>query len=86
MGTHSNPNLNFGHWHYAHYYYSQVLYREGGEKWKAYRDEIFTKLINDANENPDGYWDDHFMGAAYTTAMNLTILQLDRGVLPLYQR
>src|SRR6478736_6080036 len=23
----------FGHWHYAHYYYSQVMYREGGEKW-----------------------------------------------------
>ena len=52
LGTHSNPNLNFGHWHYAHYYYSQVLYREGGEKWKAYRNEIYTKLINDANETP----------------------------------
>ena len=23
-------NGGFGHWHYAHYYYSQVLYREGG--------------------------------------------------------
>ena len=86
LGTHSNPNLNFGHWHYAHYYYSQVLYREGGEKWQNYRNEIYSRLINEANENPDGYWDDHFMGAAYTTAINLTILQLDRGVLPIYQR
>jgi len=84
LGTQSNPSLAFGHWHYAHYYYSQVLYREGGEKWKAYRNEIYNKLIGEAN--PDGYWEQGFMGAAYTTAMNLTILQLDRGTLPIYQR
>ena len=24
---------NDGHWHYAHYYYSQVVYREGDKKW-----------------------------------------------------
>jgi len=23
-------NNGFGHWHYAHYYYAQVMYREGG--------------------------------------------------------
>jgi len=84
LGATGNPNLSFGHWHYAHYYYAQVLYREGGEKWKAYRDEIYTKLVNEANA--EGYWDQGFMGAAYTTAMNLTILQLDRGTLPIYQR
>ncbi len=27
-------NQGFGHWHYAHYYYSQVLYREGGKAWE----------------------------------------------------
>jgi hypothetical protein len=84
LGTQGNPNLSFGHWHYAHYYYSQVLYREGGEKWKAYRNDIYNKLIGEAN--PDGFWEQGFMGAAYTTAMNLTILQLDRGTLPIYQR
>jgi hypothetical protein len=84
LGAQGNPNLSFGHWHYAHYYYSQVLYREGGAKWKAYRDEIYTKLVNEANS--EGYWDQGFIGAAYTTAMNLTILQLDRGTLPIYQR
>ena len=83
LGT-GNPNLSFGHWHYAHYYYSQVLYREGGEKWKAYRNEIYSKLVNEANA--EGYWDQGFIGAAYTTAINLTILQLDRGTLPIYQR
>ena len=84
LGPNGNPNLSFGHWHYAHYYYSQVLYREGGEKWKAYRNDIYTKLVNEAKS--EGYWDDSFMGAAYTTAMNLTILQMDRGTLPIYQR
>ena len=84
LGAQGNPNLSFGHWHYAHYYYSQVLYREGGEKWKAYRNEIYSKLVNEANS--EGYWDQGFIGAAYTTAINLTILQLDRGTLPIYQR
>ena len=26
-------NEGFGHWHYAHYYYAQVRYREGGKDW-----------------------------------------------------
>ena len=84
LGSSANPNQIFGHWHYANYYYSQVLYREGGDKWKAYRKEIYPRLIAEANA--DGYWDQGFLGAAYTTAMNLTILQLDRGTLPIYQR
>ena len=76
--------VNSGHWHYAHYYYSQVLYREGAKKWEQYRDKVYPRLISEANQ--DGYWDQGFMGPAYTTAMNLTILQLERGTLPIYQR
>ncbi|MGA2617788.1 MAG: prenyltransferase/squalene oxidase repeat-containing protein [Thermoguttaceae bacterium] len=73
-----------GHWHYAHYYYSQVLYREGGKQWETYRKAIYRQIVADAG--PDGAWDQGFMGPCYTTAMNLTILQLDRGTLPIYQR
>jgi hypothetical protein len=80
----SNTNLLAGHWHYAHYYYSQVLYREGGKKWEQYRNKIFPQIIGEMNA--DGYWDQGYMGPAYTTAINLTILQLDRGTLPIYQR
>ena len=36
---------NYGHWHYAHFYYAQVEYREGGEIWDAYRDTTYSKLI-----------------------------------------
>jgi len=81
----------FGHWHYAHYYYSQVRYREAGQRWQTYRDQITTKLIGEAKEvNAGGkkmvYWDQGYIGPIYTTAINLSILQLDNGTLPIYQR
>src|SRR5689334_7030571 len=44
-------NQGFGHWHYAHYYYSQVRYREGGKDWEGYRDKVFAKLVSEASEN-----------------------------------
>ncbi len=75
---------NFGFWHYAHYYYAQVLYREGGDDWKDYRSRLYTRLISEVNS--DGYWAQDHIGPVYTTALNLTILQLDKGVLPIYQR
>jgi hypothetical protein len=77
-------NQGFGHWHYAHYYYSQVLYREGGKAWEEYRDKIFQRIISEAA--PDGSWNQGYIGQTYTTAINLTILQLPKGALPIYQR
>ena len=67
----------FGHWHYAHYYYSQVLYREGGDTWEEYRDKITTKILNE--QSPDGSWNQGYIGPIYTTSINLTILQLEKG-------
>jgi hypothetical protein len=77
-------NSSFGHWHYAHYYYAQVLYREGGKAWEKYRDEIAAKLATEASA--DGSWSQGYIGTVYTTAINLTILQLENGTLPIYQR
>jgi len=77
-------NQGFGHWHYAHYYYSQVLYREGGSNWTAYRDKVCDRLLQEVN--PDGSWNQGYIGPVYTTAINLTILQLDNVALPIYQR
>ncbi len=74
----------FGHWHYAHYYYAQVMYREGGKTWETYRDKIHKRLVSEATA--DGSWSQGYIGPVYTTAINLTILQLERGVLPIYQR
>lgn len=74
----------FGHWHYAHYYYSQVLYREGGKSWDDYRDEIQIRLLKEIG--PEGSWSQGYIGEVYTTSINLTILQLENAALPIYQR
>jgi hypothetical protein len=80
-------NNGFGHWHYAHFYYAQVMYREGGEKWATYRRQIEERLVSEAQNDRDGVsWPQGYIGPVYTTATNLTILQLDRGTLPIYQR
>jgi hypothetical protein len=77
----------FGHWHYAHYYYAQVMYREGGDAWKKYRDATVKKILSEMKtEGRHTYWDQGFVGAVYTTSINLTILQLDNAALPIYQR
>jgi len=77
-------SANFGHWHYAHYYYAQVMYREGGKDWEEYRDKVFAKIL--AEQAADGSWTDSFVGPVFGTAVNLTILQLEKNVLPIYQR
>ncbi len=77
-------NQGFGHWHYAHYYYAQVLYREGGKEWEAYRDKIFPRIVSEASA--DGSWNQGYIGTVYTTASNLIILQLPKATLPIYQR
>jgi len=80
-------NNGFGHWHYAHFYYAQVMYREGGKKWDTYRKQIEERLVSEAQNDRDGLsWPQGYIGPVYTTATNLTILQLDRGTLPIYQR
>lgn len=77
-------NEGFGHWHYAHYYYSQVLYRQAGKEWEQYRDKIYSRLVTEAS--PNGSWQQGYIGPIYTTATNLTILQLENANLPIYQR
>ncbi|NDC53624.1 MAG: hypothetical protein EBZ74_04875 [Planctomycetia bacterium] len=80
-------NNGFGHWHYAHFYYAQVMYREGGRKWEAYRDQIEKRLVSEAQaEGELLFWPQGYIGPVYTTATNLTILQLENGTLPIYQR
>ncbi|MEZ6050075.1 MAG: prenyltransferase/squalene oxidase repeat-containing protein [Planctomycetaceae bacterium] len=74
----------FGHWHYAHYYYAQVMYRLDDDKWKRYSREINDNIIR--KQSADGSWQEGHVGPVYTTAMNATILQLDKGYLPIFQR
>ena len=89
----------FGHSEYTHYYYAQVIYCMGEDgyaklfpdskpdqrlTWSRYRKEFFEFLAN--KQNPDGSWTGTPIGQVYTTCMYLTVLQLDKGALPIYQR
>jgi hypothetical protein len=80
-------NQGFGHWHYAHYYFAQVKYREGGDIWKTYRDKVYSKLLSEATDNgKHAFWQQGYIGPIYTTSINLAILQLENATLPIYQR
>jgi hypothetical protein len=89
----------FGHSEYTHYYYAQVAYTLGEDgyakmfpdsrpeerlTWSKYRKEFFEFLAR--KQNKDGSWTGTPIGQVYTTCCYLTILQLDNGTLPIYQR
>ncbi|MEN1681747.1 MAG: prenyltransferase/squalene oxidase repeat-containing protein [Planctomycetota bacterium] len=89
LGVHNQSN--YGHWHYAHFYYSQVQYREAGEVWDDYRNATFAKLVREATParvagGQGVSWNQGYIGSVYTTSLNLIILQLDNACLPIYQR
>jgi hypothetical protein len=73
----------FGHWHYAYYYYSQVMYRQGGDDWGKFRQRLYDKIVKE--QSASGAWQGD-IGEVYITSLNLTILQLEKAYLPIYQR
>ncbi len=79
----SGQAQHFGHWHYTYLYYSQVVYREGGEIWTTFRDRLYNQIVR--QQAASGSWSGNH-GPIYITSVNLTILQLERGFLPIYQR
>ena len=52
--------------------------------WNRYRDQMCDHLVK--TQNADGSWTSGHIGTIFTTAVNMTILQLDKGTLPFYQR
>jgi hypothetical protein len=90
---------SFGHWEYTHYYYAQAIYSLGDDgyaklfpdskpsdrlTWSKYRQVIFDYLAS--RQASDGSWSQGYIGAPFTTACHLTIMQLDKAALPIYQR
>ncbi|MFK7736687.1 MAG: prenyltransferase/squalene oxidase repeat-containing protein [Pirellulaceae bacterium] len=73
----------FGHWHYTYLYYSQVVYRQGEEEWKPFRVALYDRIAKE--QQTDGSWEQQ-IHPVYITACNLIMLQMDRGLLPIYQR
>lgn len=73
----------FGHWHYTYLYYGQVVYRQGDEEWLPFRQRLYQRIVSE--QKADGSWEGQ-ISPIYITACNLIMLQLDRGLLPIYQR
>ncbi len=95
-------NIPFGkgrlaHDEYQNYYFSQCVFILGDDgykklfpddknplRWSDFRKDMFEYLKN--NQSPDGSWGQGGIGAVFTTSVNLTILQLENGTLPIYQK
>jgi hypothetical protein len=91
-----------GHDEYTHYYYAQALYMLGDKGWEnlfgptpeadrltwtKYRELMGERLLQ--IQSSDGSFPGgagFSVGPIFSTSVYLTILQLDRGVLPIYQR
>jgi hypothetical protein len=57
--------------------------------WKKYRKGLFDELVKAQGADGSwgsGNWTSQGIGPVYVTALYLTILQLDRAALPIYQR
>jgi Prenyltransferase and squalene oxidase repeat len=94
-------NIPFGkgrlaHDEYQNYYFSQAMYVLGddgwekivggkdGLKWSEFRKSMFEYIKS--NQGADGSWTGGYVGPVFATSVNLTILQLENGTLPIYQR
>jgi hypothetical protein len=89
----------FNHDEYTQYYYAQALYVLGDDgyvklfpqsreserlTWDKYRKVMFDHLAR--TQSSDGSWNGGYIGQIFATTAYLTILQLDNGTLPIYQR
>jgi len=98
------------HDEYTHYYYAQVVYVLGEDRyknlfpdardgelirWRDYRKKLFDhyKRTQDTNRGSPQHgswthdsWTARMVGPVYVTACYLTVMQLDKAVLPIYQR
>ncbi len=88
------------HDEYQNYYFAQFVYVLGDERygemfpkedkatrltWSKYKAEMYPYLIDQQNKS-SGEWSSGHVGPVFSTAVNLTILQLEKGILPIYQR
>jgi hypothetical protein len=93
-----------GHDEYTHYYYAQVVYVLGDDRfkklfpearsdevltWSKYRKAVFEEFKR--TQAADGSWSHdswtaRMVGPVYVTSCYLTVMQLDKAALPIYQR
>jgi hypothetical protein len=88
------------HDEYQTYYFAQAIYALGDDKygamfpnepkdswltWSKFKDATFQSIL-DNQDKTSGGWSQGYIGPVFTTSVNLTVLQLEKGILPFYQR
>jgi len=88
------------HDEYQSYYFAQFVYILGDDRygemfpkedkntwltWSKYKEAMYPYLIDSQDKN-SGAWTSGYIGPVFSTSINLTILQLEKGILPIYQR
>jgi hypothetical protein len=53
--------------------------------WSKFKEASLPRIL-ESQDKTSGGWSQGYIGPVFTTAVNLTILQLDKGILPIYQR
>jgi hypothetical protein len=88
------------HDEYQTYYFAQAIYALGDDKygemfpnepkdswltWSKFKEATIQGIL-DSQDKTNGGWSQGYIGPVFTTSVNLTILQLDKGILPIYQK
>ncbi|MBS3762475.1 MAG: hypothetical protein KGZ25_04120 [Planctomycetes bacterium] len=81
-----------GYFFFGMFYMEQGLFQVGGEPWRQFYPAAQKVLLE--NQQGDGHWgfppdnktESRMAGEAYSTAMAVLILSLDKQYLPMYQR
>jgi Prenyltransferase and squalene oxidase repeat len=88
------------HDEYQNYYFAQFAYVLGDDRygqmfdkedkatwltWSKYKEAMFPYII-EQQDKTSGSWNGGYVGPVFATCVNLTILQLEKGILPIYQR
>ncbi|MBY0461195.1 MAG: terpene cyclase/mutase family protein [Gemmataceae bacterium] len=53
--------------------------------WSRFKDVYFPQILDSQDKN-NGSWNGGYIGPVYITSINLCLLQLEKGILPIYQK
>lgn len=88
------------HDEYQTYYFAQAVYALGDDRygemfpnepkdswltWSKFKEATFQGILDNQDKGSGG-WNQGYIGPVFTTSVNLTVLQLEKGILPFYQR
>ncbi len=81
-----------GYFYFSLFYMTQGMFQLGGEEWETFRPNMEKVLVE--HQSGEGHWpfppdnmrQSRAAGPAYSSAMAVLVLALDRQYLPMYQR